>query len=240
MARIARRQASGLVDRRTSPVLVITGLAREAACVKGEGLITICSGANVDLLRVSLDDVAETNFSCVVSFGLAGGLDHALRPGDVVIGSKSVSERGSFSSHSRLVSILTEGLAGAKTGFVAGVDAPALHPLAKATLREKTDAIAVDMESHIAAEFAERRGLPFVVVRVISDPARRALPPLAANAITPEGDVDIARILRELAQRPAQIGDLIRAGLDARAAFSSLSRCGLLLGPLLGLVLADV
>jgi hopanoid-associated phosphorylase len=245
MERFANRPRRSAADQGDgAPALVVTGLAREAACLKGDGLTTICSGANVGSLRASLEKVVEAPFSCVVSFGLAGGLDHGLRPGDVVVGSETVAEHGSFGAHSRLVSILTEGLSGAggktKTGGLAGVDAPAMHPLAKARLRERTNAIAVDMESHVAAEFAQRRGLPFVAVRVVSDPASRALPPLAARAIAPDGSVDIAFVLQELRQRPAQLSELLRAGLDARAAFSTLSRCGSLLGPLLSLALSDV
>lgn len=245
MKRIANRSMRNAVNLdETESVLVITGLAREAACLKGQGLTAICSGANVATLRAALERLAETEFSCVVSFGLAGGLDHGLRPGDVVIGTNAVAEKASFAAHSRLVSILSEGLAcvakKTKVGSVAGVDAPAMHPLAKAALREKTDAVAVDMESHLAAEFAERRGIPFVAVRVVSDPASRALPPLAAHAVSADGSINFAFVLRELRRRPTQIRELIRAGLDARAAFASLGRCGSLLGPLLGLVLSDV
>jgi adenosylhomocysteine nucleosidase len=244
MGRLARQRMGDARSSARDSVLVVTGLAREAACAKGDGLTTICSGANVKLLRALLESHAQTNFSCVISFGLAGGLHHGLRPGDVVIGSTAVAEQGSFGARTRLVSILAEGLDGAggrtKAGFIAGVDAPALDPLAKAVLRENTSAIAVDMESHVAAEFADRRGLPFVAVRVVSDPAHRALPPLAARAVASDGSVDIALVLRELKQNPAQVTDLIRAGLDARAAFSTLGRCGPLLGPLISLALADV
>jgi adenosylhomocysteine nucleosidase len=125
-------------------------------------------------------------------------------------------------------------------GVVAGVDAPVLDRAAKAELRSTTEAIAVDMESHVAAKFAAKRGLPFAIVRVVSDPAGRALPRLAATAIKPDGGVDLAHVLRELGREPGQIGDLIQAGLDARAAFASLRRCGRLLGPLLRLGLSDL
>jgi len=110
----------------------------------------------------------------------------------------------------------------------------------KAQLRATSQAMAVDMESHIAADFARRRQLPFVAFRVISDPAQRALPPLALKAITPQGDVDIKQIALGLLQAPGQIAGLIRAGIDSQAAFKRLSGCRLLLGPLLRLVLADL
>lgn len=228
-------------DLSDAPILVVTGLAREAVCVAGHGLTTICSGADVAVLAAALESVAHKDFAAVVSFGLAGGLDPILRPGDVVVGAEAVAQRARIATHPQFARALLEGLigAGGKTilGGVAGVDAPVLDAPAKALLRMETQALAVDMESHLAAAYAEKRGLPFAIVRIVSDPASRALPALAASAVKPDGGVDIARIMRELAREPLQIGDLIRAGLDARAAFASLRRCGRLLGPLLRLVL---
>jgi hopanoid-associated phosphorylase len=227
-----------------APILVVTGLAREAACVAGDGVTTICSGADVSLLRVGLEKSQDADFSCVVSFGLAGGLDYALRPGDVLVGAEAVAGGRRHPTHKRLASVLTEGFAtaglNASLGVVAGVDRPIMDLRAKSALREATSASAVDMESHVAGEYAEARQLPFAIVRAISDPAARALPRLAASAIKPDGSVDLVRVVSELARAPGQIGDLVLAGLDARAAFASLGRCGALLGPLLRLVLADL
>jgi nucleoside phosphorylase len=57
----------------------------------------------------------------------------------------------------------------------------------KRALRAETGALAVDMESHVAARVAARRGLPFAVVRVISDSADEALPPAAQIGMKPDG-----------------------------------------------------
>lgn len=237
-----RREAARVAPQ--GPVLVITGMKREAACVAGEGVIAICSGANVLRLRAELDQLQGARFSAVVSFGLAGALDYSLRPGDVIIADTVVSGDARHRTHDRLSDALAEGVAakGCKSipGAIVGVDEPAMDRHAKTRLRETANASAVDMESHLAAEFARKRRLPFAVMRAISDPAARALPPLAAKALTPEGDVDGKIVAREIIRAPHQIGGLILAGLDSRAAFGSLSRCGPLLGPLLRLVLADL
>lgn len=228
----------------SAPILIVTGLAREAACLRGEGVIALCGGANVGLLRAALLERAEAEFSAVVSFGLAGGLDPALRPGDAVVGTTATSGGERFDTHPALRKVLLDGFFGAgvaaREGVVLGVDAPVLTVSGKAELRGRSGAAAVDMESHLAGAFARRRGLPFAILRAIGDPAARALPPLATKAIRPDGGVDVAGVLRELAREPTQIGDLIRAGLDARAAFATLSRCGGLIGPLLRLVLAGL
>lgn len=218
-------------------------MKREAACAANEGVTTLCSGANVARLRQQLDELSGTDFSAVVSFGLAGGLDYALRPGHVVVADAIVAGDARRDTHSRLSSALMKGAAAAgckvTPGAIIGVDEPAMHPAAKAALREGAQAVAVDMESHLAEDFARRRNLPFVALRAISDPAARALPPLVAKALTPEGDIHALGVARELLRGPRQLGGLIRAGLDSRAAFVSLSRCGPLLGPLLRLMLAD-
>ncbi len=228
----------------SAPILVVTGLSREAACLGGDGVTPLCSGADVGLLRAALLERAEAEFSAVVSFGLAGGLDPAPRPGDAVVGTMAVSGGERFETHPALRKVLLDGFFGAGLkaleGAVAGVDAPVLTVAGKAALRAQSGAVAVDMESHIAGAFARRRGLPFAIVRAIGDPAARALPPLATRAIRPDGGVDVAGVLRQLAREPAQLGDLIRAGLDARAAFATLSRCGGLIGPLFRLVLAGL
>lgn len=226
------------------PILVITGMKREAACVAGEGVVALCSGANVVKLRADLDRLQEKRFSAVVSFGLAGALDHSLRPGHLLIADTVVHGPHRHETHGRLSEALAEGVAAKRcrviSGAVVGVDQPAMDRNAKTRLRETAKARAVDMESHLAADFARDRGIPFAVVRAISDPAHRALPPLAAKALTPSGDVCGKTVARELVRAPRQMGGLILAGLDSRAAFRSLSRCGPLLGPLLRLVLADL
>lgn len=245
MSRSASRRRSDTPDEDEPPrFLIITGLLSERACAEGEGLVPVCSGADTEGLRAALERTQGFALAGVVSFGIAGGLEPGLRSGDVVIGNAVVADGQRYETDPELSAILTEGLtaAGGKivSGVIAGVEAPVLDPAAKAVLRAETGAVAVDMETHIAAEFAARRRLPLAIVRVVSDPAGRALPPLATTAVTPDGGVDFKAVFSSLAREPGQIGDLIRAGLDARKAFATLGRCGRLLGPLLSLGLTNL
>jgi len=227
-------KASGL------PILVVTGLVREAASL-GAGVVPVISGADCDTLRRALAEKAQTPFSAVVSFGLAGGLDPSLAPGTMIVASAVVAGAERRDCSATLARMLVEGFAGAglvaREGLIAGVEAPVMTPEAKTALFRESGALAVDMESHLAADFAKRQGLPFAVARAVSDPAKRALPPLAAKAVRPDGSVDISYILRELGREPRQLAGLIAAGLDSRAAFATLARCGPLIGPLLRLAL---
>jgi hypothetical protein len=113
---------------------------------------------------------------------------------------------------------------------IAGVDLPVTSADTKARLRAATRAATVDMESHIAAEFAEALGLPFAAVRVVCDPAGRVLPPELLTVTLPGGGTDVMAVLKAAIRRPALIPDLIRLGGDARRAFAVLRRVGAVLG----------
>ena len=198
------------VDRNMNdprPVLIVTGLVQEARIAAGPGMIVICSSSDPKQLRALLATLSDSaTFRGVISFGVAGGLDPSLKSGDVVVA--------------------TEVLAG-DTRFLAGsgaergtdrpccVASPARSPrwprrveqviaatACKAALHSETGAAAVDMESHIAAAYAAKAGLPFAALRVISDPASRALPALAKSAIKPNGDIDLGKVLRGVARNP--------------------------------------
>jgi adenosylhomocysteine nucleosidase len=131
----------------------------------------------------------------------------------------------------QLIRRLTSGRRRVVRGGLAGVEEVVIGRSCKAALRSETGAAAVDMESHIAAAYAERAGLPFAALRVISDPASRALPALARAAIKPNGEIDLATILRGLARNPRSLHALVSTGIDFNRALRSLRGCrGFLLG----------
>jgi hypothetical protein len=112
-----------------------------------------------------------------------------------------------------------------------GVPAPIAHPGEKRALYLKTGAIAVDMESHIVAAVGLAHEVPVAAIRVITDPAKRALPVSAVAAMRPNGTTNIAAMLRSVLKRPRELPALFQTALDARAARASLVRGRHLLGP---------
>ena len=115
----------------------------------------------------------------------------------------------------------------------------AVRPIDKAGLHKATGAVAADMESHLVARLALRARRPFAVLRVIGDPAERALPPAALIGMRPDGHVNLAAVLASLLRNPRQLPDLMRVASDVRIAMSALTRCRRALGPQLGWVTAD-
>ena len=181
----------------------------------------------------------------VISWGLCGGLDAGLRPGDLIVGAEVVSEAGVIPTDEAVTSSLRRRLtdAGARValGRFVGVEAPVLTASAKAELRRATGAAAVDMESAIAGRFALERQAPFAILRAVADPAERDLPRLVVKAVDSAGRINVAAVIEELIRSPSQFTRLIAAARDSKAAFRALNRCrGLLPGPLLGLGLADL
>jgi adenosylhomocysteine nucleosidase len=221
-----------------NPVLVVTGMAREARMAAGPDVITIGAGGSPSELRALLGGKAPA-CRAVVSFGIAAGLDPALKPGAIVVGSGVLAADQRWQSDPTVLRLWADRLrhAGSQSTMadIAGSETALLTPGDKSALRRATGAAAADMESHVAAEFATARGLPFAAIRVVCDPAERALPPLVIEAIRPDGRIDFGAIFRSLTNQPGQLGELPRLTMDAAKAFAALSRVRAALGPGLGL-----
>jgi hopanoid-associated phosphorylase len=230
------------------PVLIVTGLAQEARIAAGSGMTVICSSSDPQQLRALLTVFDPTTIRGVISFGVAGGLDPTLKSGDVVVATEVLAGddrwlAGLSLNEELIASVgLGLGLGGRRIvrGRLAGTEELVFARHVKAALHSETGAAAVDMESHIAADYAARAGLPFAALRVISDPASRALPPIAMVAIKPNGGIDLSRVLRGIAQNPLTLLDLVSTGLDFSRALRSLRGCRSFLLGGEGLLAADL
>jgi hopanoid-associated phosphorylase len=201
-----------------APVLVVCGLAFEAAIAAGPGVIVVCGpgrarvAAGIDALA---GGGAHPAWDGILSFGCAGALDPSLRAGDCVLASCVAAGPEALAADPAWMQALAERLPRARCGALAGLDAPLASRAAKAQLWQAGGALAADMESHAAALAARRLGLPFAAVRVVLDPAWRSLPPCALKGMREDGGTDLAALLRELARAPGQFGPLVLLALDA-------------------------
>jgi hopanoid-associated phosphorylase len=219
--------AGNLFDPR--PVLIVTGLAHEARIAAGPGMTVICSSSDPQQLRALLATVDPAEIRGVISFGIAGGLCPTLKPGDVVVATEVLDGASRWQAGFALSEelIAGTGLRNSRVvhGGLVGVEQVVAACAGKAALHSETGAVAVDMESHIAAAYAADAGLPFAALRVVSDPAGRALPALAVAAIKPNGDIDLGKVLRGVARNPLSLRALVSSGLDFNRALRSLRGC---------------
>jgi adenosylhomocysteine nucleosidase len=217
-------------------VIVVVGLAFEARIAAGPGVHVICSGDGRNLAAEISSAIVSRSCRGLISFGVAGGLAPDLQPGTCVVGSAIVSGEAQMPTDPMWSQKLMRAIPDAVHGLLVGVPAPVADPAAKRALFQKTGALAVDMESHIVAGVAALHGLPVAAIRVITDPAVRALPGAAVAAMRPNGTTDIIAMIRSVIRRPQELPALLRTALDARAARATLLRGRQVLGPSLGLL----
>jgi len=216
---------------------IIAGLNSELAATRDAwpaGTAEFAAGGGSDRAAAAVERMARDGVELVVSLGLAGGLDPALRCGDLVIASTLVTP-GEIPYRAVTAQPWRDRLAEALRGElrcviapVAGSDAPVTSAAAKAELYRATQAVAVDMESHGVARGATAAGLPFVALRVVADDAQRAVPWSAMAGMAPDGSVRPLAVFLRLLARPWELPALLRLARDSREAHAALRRVALL------------
>jgi adenosylhomocysteine nucleosidase len=222
--------AFGLSGLSELSVVALVGLAFEARIAAGPGALVICRGGSretAELAQIAL----RAGCRSIISFGVAGGLAPDLVPGDCVVASSIIDHPTLRPTDPLWSRKLMEMIPDARHGPIVGVNAVVSNPADKRRLRALTGAVAVDMESHLVARLAASHGLAFAAVRVVIDPAERAVPSAALLAMAPGGSTDISSMLWDILARPAQLSLLLRLAADAYAARAALVRLRRALGP---------
>ncbi|HVB90340.1 MAG TPA: hypothetical protein VND97_09085 [Beijerinckiaceae bacterium] len=218
-----------------SLVIALVGLTFEARIAANRDVLVLCGKKGRDHLLSQAVWSAQRGCRAIVSFGVAGGLAPHLRPGDVIVAS-AIHDEGTLHPTDRLRSeLLLKAIPHSNYSAIAGVDAPVVDPRGKRELNARTGAVAIDMESHLVARMAAARGVAFVAIRVIVDPAERVVPSAALAAMRPDGSTSICAVLSGLMAEPRQAKAMARIALDLYAARSSLVRVRQLLGRGFGL-----
>jgi adenosylhomocysteine nucleosidase len=213
-------------------IVAVTSLALEARIAFGPGVSVICSQGSH--LAAHLESAVKRGVSCIISFGIAGGLAPALVAGQWVAPAAIRTGQQLFPTDRAWTRCLLARLPGAVHADILGVDAPIADPLEKQWLYAQTGAAAVDTESHIAAGIAAAYQVPFVACRAIIDAADKRLPPAALVGLRPDGTADVRAVFGSVIHQPSQLPTLIRTALDAWTARAALYRGRRMLGPRLG------
>jgi len=159
-----------------------------AACFRAE-TIWIPHIPGVDVFRTPIGEAAysvleEALDTCesptmILSTGFCGGIDPSLCTGQIVLAEQILYQEEEITIDHTLVRRAQQALKDAGIGFVSGrtscTDRIVNKVDEKSELRKK-GAIAVDMESAILAHLAKVKGIGFLVLRGVLDPASSSLP----------------------------------------------------------------
>lgn len=216
-----------------SHVVVATGFNREVATLRQSGIVVVAGGGDPVGLRAQIE-LAAAGAAGIVSFGMSGALADGLKIGDWVVGDR-LSGAIDLECDPDWAAALLAKLPGARMGGYFA-DGRMIDTVAeKLALGECHNALAVDMESHVAGAVAAERGLPFAIARCVSDDARHLLPHAITVSMRPDGGVDGKAMLRSIAARPGQLADIARTTAGFARAMGELKRGAVRIGPRMAL-----
>jgi adenosylhomocysteine nucleosidase len=205
----------------SSPIGVVVGLRAEARLARRLGFRVAVGGGTRAGAEAAARLLVAEGAQALVSFGLSGGLQPPLRCGKILVPGEIRFETGERLPTDPALSQL---LGGTTEHAILGGDRVVGEPQAKRLLWKLTGAAAVDLESGAIARVAAEYGLPCAALRVICDPAGRRLPSAALAGLDQKGKITVRPVLRALAARPWQIGNLLRLAADAFIARRALTR----------------
>ena len=213
------------------PIGVVSGLQRETECLMASGIgsprVLTFAGIGPERSAAGARQLISKGIDALVSFGLAGGIAPTLQAGTLVLATNVIAKNGAFEpSHvwrESLRRLLPADIL-VSEGPIVGVDTVVFSPGAKRQLHERTGAIACDMETQALARVATEMGVPFVVVRAISDPAWQGVPQGILPCLTREGGIDYLGLTLALVRRPWALPALIVLAGSSKKAFISLRR----------------
>jgi len=158
--------------------------------------------------------------SKLLLIGVAGGLTAGLSPGQLIVAGEVVGEESG--SRYRAEPNAAENAAaaiGAERATVVTARRLVLTAAEKRRLwtgREAASGV-VDLESEAVVEAAEASGIPWLVLRAVSDAADESLPGFLAECVGPDGAIRRSAVLRHALRHPWALPSLLlmRRRIDA-------------------------
>lgn len=149
--------------------------------------------------------------AALIGLGIAGALSADLAAGDLVAARRI--RNGSGDAPAPDERLLSRAIAlGAKAGTLVNVERPAVAAGEKASLALSLNGdgtAAADMESAAWAHAAASRGIPYLVIRAISDRADENLPAYIARSVGEDGGIRRSSVVFHALRRPGTIPALL-------------------------------
>jgi len=175
----------------------------------------------------------------LISFGIAGGLSHQAPVGTLILPDLVICGKGSRYRPDKtwlggFVRRLPMEMKPA-TGPLISLSIPLELEGDKRAAHDETGALGVDMESFGVARAAKDCGVPFIVVRAISDAVTDTLPSSLVPAMGEDGGIMPGALMKGILRNPSDLLHLPGFGMKTARANRTLRRAALLGLPLFGL-----
>lgn len=188
-------QWRGVVGARIGTTEVVIAATGDGAAKAGEKAAELCE---------------RTRPLAVVGAGIAGALSPGLQAGAIVAASR-VRDLAADAPPPDAGLLSRAIAAGARAATLLTVPGPITAVDEKRRLAASFEGpCAVDMESAAWARVAASRGVPYIVVRAISDQADENLPDYLAACVGEDGAIHRGAVVARALARPSRIPELVR------------------------------
>jgi adenosylhomocysteine nucleosidase len=199
-------------------VLVLTAIPEERDAVEralseaGLSVRVIATGdGGLRAARVARQAIAAVRPSAVIGAGVAGGLSEDLVAGEIVVSARVLDAADEAPPPDPELIRRALALPGIRAATLLSVVRPALSRAQKTALAVRAgDPSSVDMESSAWARACADAGVPYVILRAISDTADEDLPGYLALCMDTEGGIRRSAVAWNAVRHPASIPSLLR------------------------------
>lgn len=205
------------VNSATPQIGIVVGVAAEVRSAQRLSPNILCSGGRPEIAANQAHALIAAGATTLMSFGIAGGLSSTLRPGSLVVADQVITEFDRYPALSSCAGVIR-----AHVGPIYGSWNIVATAAEKREIRQRTGALAVDMESGAVARVAMDAGIPFIALRAVADPAMHGLPPAALLELDELGRPHLRSVFWSILSGPSQIPALIRTGSQTQKALKRL------------------
>lgn len=197
--------------RRSGLTGVVAALPAEARWLRASALAVRVGGVGAEHARRAARALIADGALALVSWGTAAALAPTLGIGTLVLADRVVGDSIPLVPDLAWTARVAESLHGI-VPLVRGTMACPTDVLRNANekhaLADRSGAIAADMESAAIGAVAREAGLPWIVVRAISDAADTVVPSSVTSAIDGAGALNMFRLVGGLLRNPIEIAAL--------------------------------
>ncbi len=219
---------------------IITALKAEAACLTADtmlpnepieiapGILLVLAGIGPARAGQAAEQLIAAGADGLISFGTAGGLDRAIRPGALCVPRKIITTDAAALEtdrrwHADMRRLLRDAPVKLHSAPLFSSERLLAATDEKALINRQSGAIAIDMESAAIVKAANRQRLPCLVLRAVVDPADMPLPVGALRHVDHLGHAKLLPLLKYLLAHPEHILPMMKLAACFKAAAATLT-----------------